>query len=54
MYLMDFVVSSPGCGRSVTDFCGWDAREAELRCLDEVDGDTWIWSNRKGLKRKFY
>jgi hypothetical protein len=25
MSLMDFVVSPPGCGRSVTDFLGWDA-----------------------------
>jgi hypothetical protein len=39
MSLMDFVVSPPGCGRSVTDFLGWDAHEAQLRCLDEVDGD---------------
>jgi hypothetical protein len=37
--LMDFVVSPPGCGRSVTDFGGWDAHEAQLRCPDEVDGD---------------
>jgi hypothetical protein len=28
MSLMDFVVSPPGCGRSVTDFWGWDAHEA--------------------------
>jgi hypothetical protein len=33
MSLMDFVVSTPGCGRSVT------AHEAQLRCPDEVDGD---------------
>jgi hypothetical protein len=33
------VVSPPGCGRNVTDFCGWDAHEAQLRCPDEVDGD---------------
>jgi hypothetical protein len=46
---MDFVVSPPGCGRSVTDFWGWDAHEAQLRCPDEVDGDTWIWSTRRGL-----
>jgi hypothetical protein len=37
--LMDFVVSSPGCGRSVTDLQGWDAKEAQLRRRDEVDGD---------------
>jgi hypothetical protein len=39
----------PSCGRSVTDFWGWDAHEARLRCPDEVDGDTWIWSTRSGL-----
>jgi hypothetical protein len=43
MSLMYFVVSPPGCGRSVTDFWGWDAHEAQLRCPDEVDGDIWIW-----------
>jgi hypothetical protein len=43
------VVSPPGCGRSVTDFWGWDAHEAQLRCPDEVDGDTWIWSTRRGV-----
>jgi hypothetical protein len=32
---MDFVVSPPGCGRSVTDFWGWDAHEARLRWPDE-------------------
>jgi hypothetical protein len=30
MSLMDFVVSPPGCGRSVTDFWGWDAHEAHV------------------------
>jgi hypothetical protein len=39
----------PGCGRSVTDFWVWDAREVRLRCPDEVDGDTWIWSTSRGL-----
>jgi hypothetical protein len=39
MSLMDFVVSPPGCGRSVTHFLDWDAQEARLRCPDEVDGD---------------
>jgi hypothetical protein len=33
----DFVVSHPGCGRSVTDFWGWDARRAQLRCPDAVE-----------------
>jgi hypothetical protein len=54
MSLMDFVVSIPGCGRRVTDFWGWDANEAQLRCPDKVDGDTWIWSVRRGIKPKFY
>jgi hypothetical protein len=53
MSLMDFVVSPPGCGRSVTDSWGWDAHEAQLHCPDEVDGDIWIWSTRRGLKPKF-
>jgi hypothetical protein len=39
MSLMDFVFSPPDCGRSVTDFSGLDAHEAQLRCPDEVDGD---------------
>jgi hypothetical protein len=34
---IDFMISFPGCGRSVTDFWGWDAHEAQLRCADEVD-----------------
>jgi hypothetical protein len=54
MSLMDFVVSPPGCDRSVTDFWGWDAHEAQLRCPNEVDGDMWILSTRRGLKPKFY
>ena len=33
---VDFVVLSPGHGRSVTDFWGWDAHEAQLRCPDGV------------------
>jgi hypothetical protein len=40
---MDSVISPPGCGRSVTDFWGWDAHEEQLHCPDEVDGDIWIW-----------
>jgi hypothetical protein len=47
MSLMEFVVSPPGCGRSVTDFWDWDTHEAQLRCPDEVDSD--IWSIRRGL-----
>jgi hypothetical protein len=30
------VVPYPGCGRSVTDFCGWDAHRSQLRCPDDV------------------
>jgi hypothetical protein len=30
---------SPGCGRSVTDFWGWDAHRARLRCPDGVSDD---------------
>jgi hypothetical protein len=44
----------PGCGWSVTDFWGWDAHEAWLHCPNEVDGDIWVWSTRRGLKTKFY
>jgi hypothetical protein len=52
---MDFMDSPPGCGWNVTDFWIWDAHEAQLRCSDEVDGDIWIWSTRRGLlKPKFY
>jgi hypothetical protein len=54
MSLMDFVVSPPGCGRSVTDLWGWDAHEVQLRCPDEVNGDIWIWSTRRGIRPKFY
>jgi hypothetical protein len=51
--LMDFEVSPPDSGRSVTDFCGSDAYEAQLRCPDEVHGDIWIWSTKRVLKPKF-
>ena len=36
MSFVDFVVLPPGHGRSVTDFWGWDANEAQLRCPDGV------------------
>jgi hypothetical protein len=49
MSLMDFIVSPPGCGWSVTDIWGWDAHEAQLHCPNEVDGDIWIWSTRRAL-----
>jgi hypothetical protein len=53
MSLMDFVVSPPGCVRSVTDFWGWDAHEALFRCPDKLDRDTWIWSTRRGLNLSY-
>ena len=37
--LVNFVVFPPGHGRSVTDFWGWDAQEARLRCPNDVSGD---------------
>ena len=36
MSFVDFVVLPPGHGRSVTDFWGSDAHEAQLRCPDGV------------------
>ena len=36
MSFLYFVVLPPGHGRSVTDFWGWDAHEAQLRCPDGV------------------
>jgi len=52
--LVDFVVLRPGHGRSVTDSCGWDAHEAQLRCPDDVSGDIGGCSARRVLKTKFY
>ena len=52
--LVDFVVLPPGHGSSVTDFWGWDAHEAQLRCPDDVSGDIGGWSARRALKPKFY
>jgi len=52
--LVDFVVLPPGHGSSVTDFWGWDAHEAQLRCRDDVSGDIGGWSARRALKPKFY
>jgi hypothetical protein len=53
---IDFVVPTPGCGRSVTIICGWGAHRAQLRCPDDVSDYTyiWAWSTRKDLKPKFY
>jgi len=45
--LTDFVVFPPGHGRSVTDFSGWDAHEARLRCPDDVSGDIGGCSARR-------
>ena len=52
--LVDFVVLPPGHGRSVTDFSGWDAHEAQLRCPDDVSGDIGGCSARRALKPKFF
>ena len=52
--LVDFVVLLPGHGRSVNDFWGWDAHEAQLRCPDDVSGDIEGCSARRALKPKFY
>ena len=52
--LMDFVALPPGHGRSVSDFLGWDAHEARLRCPDDVNGDIGGCSARRALKPKFY
>ena len=52
--LVDFVVLPPGHGRSVIDFWGWDAHEAQLRCPDDVSGDIGGCSARRALKPKFY
>ena len=52
--LVDFVVFPPGHGRSLTDFWGWDAHEARLRCPDDVSGDIGGCSARRALKPKFY
>ena len=52
--LVDFVVLPAGQGRSVTDFWGWDAHEAQLRCPDDVSGDIGGCSARRALIPKFY
>jgi len=52
--LVDFVILPPGHGRSVTDFSGWEAHEAQLRCPDDVSGDRRRCSARRALKPKFY
>jgi hypothetical protein len=36
---IDFVVPPPGCGPSVTDFCGTGAHRARLHCPDDVSED---------------
>jgi len=52
--LVHFVVLPPGHGRSVTDFCGWDAHEVQLRCPDDVSGDRGRCCARRVLKPKLY
>jgi len=54
MSLTDFVVFPPGHGRSLTDFLGWAALEAGLRCPDDVSGDIGGCSARRALKPNFY
>jgi hypothetical protein len=38
--------------------CNWLLRLGRpwgaVTCPDEMDGDIWIWSTRRGLKPKFY
>jgi len=53
MSFTDFVVFPPVHGRGVTDFRGWDAHEARLRCSDDVSGDIGGCSARRALKPKF-
>jgi hypothetical protein len=36
-----FVVPPPGCGQSVTDFWGWGAHRAQLRCTDDKSDDKY-------------
>jgi len=51
---MNFRGFPPGCGDSVADFWGWDAREARVRCPDDVSGDMlyntiltfWWWAQQ--------
>jgi len=52
--LVDFVVLPPGHGRSVTDFWGWDAHEAQLRCPDDASGYIGGCNARRALKPTFY
>ena len=54
MSFTDFVVFPTRHGRSVTDFSGWDAHEARLRCPDDVCGDIGGYSARRALKPNFY
>jgi len=48
------MVLLPVHGSSVTDFCGWDVHEAQLRCPNDVSGDIGGCSARRALKPKFY
>ena len=47
--LVDFVILPPGHGRSVTDFWGWEAHEAQLRSPDDLSGDIGRCSARRPL-----
>jgi len=53
-FFTDFVVFPPRHGRSVTDFSGWDAHEARLRCPADVSGDIGGCSARRALKPNLY
>jgi len=51
---VDFVVLPLGHGRIVTDFWGWDAHEAQLRCAAELSGDKGGCSDRSAFKPNFH
>jgi hypothetical protein len=40
---LDFVVSPPGCGRSVTDFWGLGTHREQVRCPDDVSDDMYVY-----------
>ena len=51
--LVGFMVFPSGHGRSVTDFWGWDAHEAQLRFPDDVSGDIGGCSARRVILIKY-
>jgi hypothetical protein len=38
---IDLVAPRPSCGRSVTNFWGWGAHRAQLRCPDDMSDDLY-------------